>query len=127
MTRVDANTLEVRVLGHGADLDRSVIGSYTRHATDPIRVGDHFEVSGMQVDVLALTAGQPVRMRFRFDVPLEDPSLLFLQTTRAGLRRLPLPLPGETRLLPKPPSPDARDIERFSHATVMPAPLAPPQ
>lgn len=45
-------------------------------ASDPIAVGDRFSLDGLDIEVLNATPeGAPTEVRFRFDVPLEDPSL----------------------------------------------------
>jgi hypothetical protein len=108
LKRVDANTIELHVLATGEALQQTFLGSQTRASTDSMHVGDHFDVPGMRVDVLELLQGQPVRMRYRFDVPLEDRSLVFVQSAPTGLRPLVLPAPGETLLLAPPAPPDYR-------------------
>lgn len=73
-------------------------------------------MAGMRVEVLELHAGQPVRMRYSFDVPLEDSSLVWLQSTPRGLKRLALPEVGKSvRLLP-PSMPDL-DLQQRAAAT----------
>jgi hypothetical protein len=103
--RVDANTLELTALDP-ASLRASVVGSLTRAERDVVRVGDSFHVAGMNVQILALAEGQPSRVRYRFDVPLEHPSLVFLQSTLSGLQRLQLPHAGTAIQLPPPVMPD---------------------
>jgi hypothetical protein len=50
-----------------------------RDAT-PMRLGDRIELTGVTVEVTALTAdGRPAEARFRFDRAVEDPSLLWLR------------------------------------------------
>jgi hypothetical protein len=60
----------------------------------------------MQVEVLATRKSQPSRMRYTFDVSLDDPSLLFLASTERGLTRMALPPPGASLILPAPEMPD---------------------
>jgi hypothetical protein len=110
LTRVDDRTLELRVLGRGEALKQTFVDSHTRAATDAIHAGDRFDVSGMQVEVLELAEGQPVRMRYRFDAPLEDPSLVFVQSAPTGLRHVTLPEPGQTMYVPAPAPPDFRKV-----------------
>jgi hypothetical protein len=46
----------------------------------PMHLGERVELTGMTVEVTALTAdGRPAEARFRFDRPLEDPSLRWLR------------------------------------------------
>jgi hypothetical protein len=104
LRRIDEHTLELQVL-ESFGLEASVVGSLTRSYDDRVLPGERFAVAGMQVEVLETSAGQPTRMRFTFDVPLEDPSLVWLQSTPRGLTRLTLPPPGATLRLPRPAMP----------------------
>jgi len=104
LQRIDQYTVELVVL----DLDRlttSVAGSLTRGRDDRLRAGQHFELPGLRIYVLATNAGQPVHTRYTFDVPLEHPSLLWLLSTETGLRRLQLPPVGRALRLPAPSMP----------------------
>lgn len=103
--RVDARTIELRVLDPNV-LPRSIVGSLTRADDDPLRVGQRFALPGLTVEVLALHERQPVRMRYTFDVPLEDESLLWLESGPRGLRRLSLPQVGASAVLPAPVLPE---------------------
>ena len=50
-----------------------------RSAVTSLPPGSRIELSGLTAEVVAATAdGRPARVRFRFPVPLESPSLLFL-------------------------------------------------
>jgi hypothetical protein len=62
-----------------------------------LSVGARVELEGMRVTVLAADAGGPTRLGFEFDVPLEDPSLVFLRFRPDGLHRF-TPPPVGTRL-----------------------------
>jgi hypothetical protein len=104
LRRIDERTLELHVV-ESFGLEASVVGSLTRSKDDRVLPGERFAVAGMQVEVLETSAGQPTRMRFTFDVPLEDPSLVWLQSTPRGLTRLTLPPPGATLRLPRPAMP----------------------
>jgi hypothetical protein len=99
--RVDERTLELVVLD-SVRLTTIAAGSLTRGRHDRLRAGQRFELPGLRVDVLATNAGQPVHTRYSFDVPLEHPSLLWLHSTSAGLRRLQLPSVGTALQLPTP-------------------------
>lgn len=111
VTRVDANTLELRVLDDWG-LQGSVVGSLTRADGDELPVGTRVAVPGMNVEVLETRAGQPVRMRYRFDVPLEHPSLVFVKSTTRGLQTLAPPRIGTRLKLEKPTMPDIERLER---------------
>jgi hypothetical protein len=72
-----------------------------RDAT-PMRLGERIELTGVTVEVTALTAdGRPAGARFHFDRALEDPSLLWLRW-RDGVyvRFEPPPVGANVRLPP---------------------------
>ena len=51
-----------------------------RDKAHPMPVGTRVELSGLTVEVMSLTnGGWPLRVKYRFDVPLEDPSLVWLE------------------------------------------------
>jgi hypothetical protein len=55
----------------------------------------------MTVTVTKVTADlRPKEIRARFDAPLEDPSLLFLQWTTAGYAPFTVPAVGQSVSLP---------------------------
>ena len=109
--RVDAHTLELRVLDVNG-LAGSMVGSLTRAQDDWLQPGQQVDVDGMHVEVRKVHAGQPVLMRFRFDVPVDDPSLVFVESTPLGLRRLTLPAIGTRLRLAAPTMPDHNVFER---------------
>jgi hypothetical protein len=98
LVRIDAHTIELRVLG--GDARDAFAGSLYRARDEPLAAGQRVRLRGMEVRVLAVHAGNPQRLRVRFDRPLEDPQLLFLHARPEGLRRLRLPALGERMLLP---------------------------
>ena len=56
-----------------------ILDQVVRSERRPMRVGQRVELSGMTAEVTELTDdGRPADVRFRFDVPLEDPSLRWL-------------------------------------------------
>lgn len=105
LTRVDRRTLELAVLDDAALL-ASVNGSLTRSPSEPLGEGRAVDLPGLRVEVLETRLGQPARMRYRFDEPLDSPSLVFLHSTPIGLRRVVLPPPGASVDLPAPQMPD---------------------
>lgn len=109
--RVDTHTLEVHI-ADGSWLPNTIVGSLTRDAA--FRVGDSVSIAGMQVTVLALAEGQPVHMRYRFDLPLDDERLVFVHSTVQGLRRFGLPPIGRRERLPPPAMPDLSRISQVS-------------
>jgi hypothetical protein len=115
LTRIDARTLEVALLGT-AGLAGSVVGSLTRSARETMRAGERVVLPGLAVSVLETAFGQPVRMRYTFDVPLEDESLLWLQSGPRGLQRLELPAVGQSVQLPPPMPPDVNLVTHRRHS-----------
>jgi hypothetical protein len=105
LRRIDATTIDLTVMS-GTGLGGSVVGSLTRGRADALAVGQHFDLPGLRVEVRSTSGRQPLRMRYTFDTPLEDPSLLWLEATPQGLRKLVLPAPGTTRIVAAPVLPD---------------------
>ena len=73
----------------------------------PMRVGDTVELAGLRVEVMDVTEdGRPAMVAFRFEVPLEDPSLRWLQWKEGVYVPFVLPDVGERVKIPaiKPPS-----------------------
>ena len=74
ITRQDGRTLVLRP--EGGYEARPVL----RDAAQPLRLGDTIHVAGMTVAITDVTSrGNPSEAAFTFDVPLEDPSLCWLQ------------------------------------------------
>jgi hypothetical protein len=89
--RMDARTLEVeRAEGFiNQDMDKLFRGSAT-----PMQVGQQVDMGDMCVEVLSLTPDRrPLRVRFTFVKPLEDPSMVFYfwQGRRCELFKFPAP------------------------------------
>jgi hypothetical protein len=56
-----------------------VLDRMFRSERRPLSVGEHVKLTGMTAEVTEMTGdGRPAEVRFRFDVPLEDPSLCWL-------------------------------------------------
>ena len=98
LTRIDAHTLEVRVLS--SHLAGAFSGSLYRPATRPIQAGERFAAGDLTVEVLQIRDDNPARYRVRFARALDDPHLLFLHAFDRQLHRLELPAQGETLRLP---------------------------
>jgi hypothetical protein len=109
LRRVDAHTLELKVLRIAA-FPGSYAGSLTRGWDEPMQAGAEVAIAGMSARVLAVRGGNPVHVRFRFDAPLDSPSLVFLQSVPGGLRRLSLPEPGAAIIVPAPLLPDLASL-----------------
>jgi hypothetical protein len=115
VTRVDAHSLRIRpaegYLGH--EPERMI-----RSLDKPFAAGDVIALPGMTATVTEATADhRPAEALFRFDVTLEDPSLVWLYWTRDGWTRdgyapwVPPPI-GVTEHLP------AHDARRAALAVV---------
>ncbi len=75
--RPDAKTLLVKP-GYG--YYAYILDALFRNEHHPFSVGDWGELTGMTVEILELTGdGRPAEAAFTFSVPLEDPSLRWLQ------------------------------------------------
>jgi hypothetical protein len=71
-----------------------------RPPSRPMLTGEVTRLSYMTASVLEDRAGRPARVEFRFDRPLDDPSLVFLVLSQGRLRRLALPPPGQEIAIP---------------------------
>ena len=94
VTRIDAYTLEITPQDGfaSAEVDRLFRGPH-----HPMRVGQRVVLDAMTIEVLSLTRDQrPLRARFAFSRPLEDPSYLFVRHQSVGLAPFDLPAVGQT-------------------------------
>ncbi|MEK7793668.1 MAG: hypothetical protein AAB353_04020 [Candidatus Hydrogenedentota bacterium] len=86
LTRTDERTIV-------AEPDGGYPWSLFRDADHPLAAGQRIELTGMTVEVLALSEeGWPARVAYHFDKPLEDPSLLWFRIEGVELP----PTVGET-------------------------------
>jgi len=98
VTRLGASSLRVRV---PESLYGGVLGRLFRSEEDPMHAGQHFEVPGMRVEVVATDdEGNPVELVHTFDVPLEDGSLRWLVWSGTGYVPFEPPAVGESVRLP---------------------------
>jgi hypothetical protein len=67
--------------------------------------GDTFDLGGLKVTVLETNGTYIQLIRIETDVPLDDPSLLFVLATPTGLRRFVMPPIGRVARLPPPTLP----------------------
>ncbi len=96
VTREDEHTLVVTPVG--GFMPR--ISEYMLRSR-PLPPHAHIDLTGMHVDVLSTTAdGRPASARFRFDVPLTDPSLYFARWSVQRYAPFTLPAIGATVTLP---------------------------
>ncbi|UCG58532.1 MAG: hypothetical protein JSU70_03285 [Phycisphaerales bacterium] len=98
--RPDANTLVVRpAYGYYA----WVLDALFRDKLHPFAVGDRVELTGMTVEIMEMTPdGRPAEAAFRFSVPLEDPSLRWLQYEDRDFTPFTPPDIGESVILKAP-------------------------
>ena len=114
ITRTDERTLVVRVrLGYlpppgewpdgahppaiSSQYARQLVDRLFRSEGNPLRLGQIISLSFVDIEIAELTAdGRPAVVRFRFRVPLEDPSLRWLRTSHEGYTPFKLPFVGET-------------------------------
>lgn len=91
--RLDDRTLNVRP---AQGYLRFPLDRVFRSERKPFRVGDRVTLTGMTVTITSLTDdGRPADAMFRFDVPLESPSLVWLCFRGSGFESFGLPAVGE--------------------------------
>lgn len=97
--RPDERTLRLRAEGGLLD---DLFGHLLRGADHPLRPGEELHLTGLSILVEDATAdGRPRLARFRFDVPLEDGSLLWQTWTPRGMATFtPPPVGGRVSLPP---------------------------
>ena len=72
-----------------------------RSSDFPLATGQRIELAGMTVEILALAEDhRPAKASFTFDVPLDDPTLIWLQWREGGFVPFTPPPIGETIELP---------------------------
>lgn len=109
ITRVSKNALELEVVG-GSMLTGAVELLF-RRPEFPLRVGERITLDGLAIRIVKVDeAGRPVRVRFGFDVSVDDPSLVFLLATKRGLIRYPMGPVGATMPIPPPSMPMVKDL-----------------
>jgi hypothetical protein len=99
LTRVDDHALRVRP-------ERGFLEHITermlRSPKHPLTAGTRIDVAGMSATIASTLAdGRPAEVIFRFDVPLDDPSLVFMRWTPRGYAPYTPPATtGATAMLP---------------------------
>ncbi|MFZ5470270.1 MAG: hypothetical protein ACOZIN_12615 [Myxococcota bacterium] len=97
LTRTAEDALELEVVG--GHMLSTVFEQMVRAPQFPLREGDQVTLRGFTATVREASSQGPRRLAFRFDRPLDDPSLLFLEWKEGALRPLELPKVGESRRL----------------------------
>jgi hypothetical protein len=101
-TRTGPGTLELE-LAQGRLLQSDTETGF-RPPTRALGLGDRITLgTGLSVDIIAADAQGIQRVRFTFDAPLEDPSLVLLEWREGVLRRLTPPAIGTRWTLTPPP------------------------
>jgi hypothetical protein len=96
--RLDANTLSLQLRG---GLFPDPFTRYFRSSDHGFYEGQRFAVAGMSIQVQALDAqGDPERIVYQFEVPLEDPSLRWLRWNEGVYEAWSPPATGESVELP---------------------------
>jgi hypothetical protein len=115
LTRVAADALELEVVA-GSMLTGPVELLFRRPELR-FAVGDLIELEGLAIRIVKVDGdGRPVRVRFRFDVPVDDPSLVFLLATKRGLIRYPMGPVNATMPIPRAMLPLVLDLEAQDRA-----------
>jgi hypothetical protein len=98
LERLDARTLRLRQSdGFVATPSEKML----RGAKNPFKVGDVVSLTGLQVQVLALTEDRrPLEVKATFSVPLEDPSLSWFFWDEDRYQPFTLPKVGQHVTLP---------------------------
>ncbi len=98
VTRIDAHTLEIEPEG---GFLATMMDTLTRHPEDRFELGEEIARPDFVAHVDALTEdGRPAVVSFRFEAPLEDPSLVWLYFVDGWPRELTLPGVGESFVIP---------------------------
>ena len=91
VTRIDEFTLR-------AEPEGGYLDSLFRDGDHAFSVGDTVELTGVTIVITGLSeGGWPSVVDFRFDVPLEDPSLVWFRSKGADLIPWATPAIGETK------------------------------
>lgn len=95
--RMDTNTIRVKPTnGYLVTL----IDRYFRSVKNPFHIGDRLKFENMDVEIETLTKdGRPFEVAFHFRVPLEDDSLVWLQSDRGKYIPFELPAIGKSKIL----------------------------
>jgi hypothetical protein len=102
--RIDPSTIELSAIGPAFHLDYQE--ALFRAPRDALQPGDKVDAGIFVAKVLRATDDEgPQAILFRFDLPLEDESFLFLDATPRGLEPFALPPVGETRVVNPPQIP----------------------
>jgi hypothetical protein len=115
LTRVADDALEMEVVG-GSMLTGQV-ESLFRRPEFTFRRGDRVELEGLTVTIVKVDGdGRPLRVRYTFEVSVDDPSLVFLLATKRGLIRYPIGPVKATMPIPPAMLPLVLDLDAQARA-----------
>lgn len=98
LERIDDRTLLVHAVG---GFIQNEVDGLDRDRRDPFPVGTRIELSDVSIEIVSTTSdGRADSARFRFAVPLEDPSLRFVRWEGAHFVPFALPAVGASIALP---------------------------
>jgi hypothetical protein len=103
------NTLVVSTV-QGAWL-RNAGELFFRREDQPLHTGDLLSYPTMSAEVLRDDDGHPTSVRFVFDRPIDDPSLVFVVATKHGIMRWKVPPVGGRAPIPLPMLPAVPEAE----------------
>jgi hypothetical protein len=99
MTRIDDRTLTLQA-EDGAML-RTPVERLFRRPDVPLHIGDRIDLGDLEITVLQTAPdGAPTHVQYRFDVPLEHPSLRLLLVGQRGFIRYPMGGVGVSMTVP---------------------------
>lgn len=101
LVRTSPTSFELTAVG-GVLLDLATT-DLLRSADAPLHAGQHFAVTGLQIDVVEMARWGPTKVRFSFDTNLDNPALVFLTMSVNGLRRFRMPRVGGSANVPGAP------------------------
>lgn len=98
VTRLDERSFEIY---SPAGYLQDTFSSFWRGPSVPLRQGERVRMRGVDVQVIRLTPDlRPLRIRFRFGVPLEDPTLKFVYWAHTDFRFFSFGKIGQRMVLP---------------------------
>ncbi|MEX1368797.1 MAG: hypothetical protein AB1Z98_37060 [Nannocystaceae bacterium] len=115
LRRTAPETLELQVLG-GSMLTGQVEQLF-RRPERRFAAGDEVRLDGLRIRLLDVDVdGRPVKVRFTFDTPVDDGSIVFLLMTKRGMIRYPMGPVGATMTIPAARLPLVLDIQAQDRA-----------
>ncbi|MCA9652414.1 MAG: hypothetical protein H6712_11820 [Myxococcales bacterium] len=99
LTRTAPGVLELEV--EGGSMLTGPVEQLFRHPDRPLAAGDVVALDGLRIEVLRVDGdGRPVKVRYAFETPVDDGSIVFLLMTKRGMIRYPMGPVGATMMIP---------------------------